>query len=175
MMLNASSSHHTARRDDDAGEFAVIDLLGILRGLGKGKTLPLKWRSILCHELPGSIAVFFGVLQENFDGLNRHRTVAKDRNFRRLSGLHQFLKHENEFLCTLDGKSRDNHCAAPLPSFTNQIRQLRPRVILRMLAISVSRLHDYDLGRFPSLRPRINYLARRYVLVVHATDIAGEQ
>src|SRR5215831_12656527 len=127
MMLNASSSHHSASRDNDAGKFAVIDLLGILRGLSKAETLPLERRSILRHELLGSIAIFFGVLQENFDGLDRHRTVAKDRNSRRLSGLHQFLEHENKFLCTLDGKSRDNHCAAALHSLANQIRQLRPR------------------------------------------------
>src|SRR6185312_7223012 len=103
MVLNTSARDHAARRNNDAWESAIIDLLRLLRRLGEGKALPLKRRTVVRDQLPGCVAVLFVVLQKYLDRFNGHRAVTKDRHAGALAGLHQLFHHEEEFLRTLHG------------------------------------------------------------------------
>src|SRR6266446_189992 len=80
MMENAPARHHAARRNNDRGILACIDLLRLLGRLCEGDSRPVEWGTVLLDEIGGLRRVFLGVLQKNFDRLDGHRTIAKNWN-----------------------------------------------------------------------------------------------
>src|SRR5215469_1630980 len=85
MMLNPSTGHHPARRNNDGRELRLIDLLRLFCRQRKMKARPLERRAVAADQLFGYVAVLFGVLQKNFDRLDRHGAVTEDRHPRRLA------------------------------------------------------------------------------------------
>ncbi len=75
------------------------------------------------------------MLQENFHRLDRHGAVAVHRDARNLSGLHQFLEHEEKFLGAFDGKCGHDHAAAALHGLADDLGQFRPRIVGRVLRL----------------------------------------
>src|SRR5208337_2778829 len=96
MMQNAPARHHAAGRNDDRRRKHGVNLLRLLRGLGKGETRPLERRTIAANHVASVVAVLFVVLQKNFDRLDRHGAIAEDRQARNLLLLHQVLEDEYE-------------------------------------------------------------------------------
>src|SRR5437868_10173984 len=135
-MLDASAGDHSARRDDDAWRFRLVDLLRLFCSLREVEALPLQRRAIARDQLFGCVAILLRVLQEYFYSLDCHWAVAINGHSRRLPGFHQLLEHENELLSTLNRKGRNNHAAATFDGLSNQLGQLGPRVIGRMAAVS---------------------------------------
>ena len=70
---------------------------------------------------------------------------------------------------------RNNHASAPLRRFPNQLRQFRPRIIRRVLTITVCRLHYKKVGDFTLRRTRVNDFSGGNVLIVDASDVSGEK
>src|SRR5882724_3794553 len=80
MMQDASARHHAARRNNDRGILAGIDLLRLFGRLCEGESRPVERGTVFLDQVSGLRRVFLGVLQKNFDRFDRHRTVAKNWN-----------------------------------------------------------------------------------------------
>src|SRR5947199_6467456 len=137
-MLDASAGDHSARRDDDAWRFRVVDLLRRFCSLREVEALPLQRRAIARDQLFGCVAILLRVLQEYFYCLDCHWAVAIYGHAWRLPRFHQLLEHENELLRALNRKGRNNDAAAAFDGRANDARQFRPGIICGMLTVSVS-------------------------------------
>ena len=115
------------------------------------------------------------MLQEDFDRLDRHGAVAVHRDARNLPGFHQILKHEEKFLRAFDGERRHDHTAAALDGLADDPCQFRPRIVRRVLAVAVSRLHHQNVGGLAFGGPRAHHFAGSAVLVAHAANVSAEQ
>src|SRR5437667_10431085 len=141
-MLDAPASHHTARRDDDARRFRLVDLLRLFCSLREVEPLPLQRRAIARDQLFGCLAILLRVLQEYFYCLDCHWAVAIYRHAWRLPRFHQLLEHENELLSTLNRKSGNNDAATAFDGRANDASQFRTRIVGGMSAVSVGRFHN---------------------------------
>ena len=85
VMKDAASSDHAARRNNDRRHSGLVDLLGFFGRRSECEARPCQWRAALPDHVAGFVAVFFFVLQKNFDSTDRHRAVTEDRKARDLS------------------------------------------------------------------------------------------
>ena len=175
VMLDASAGRHAAGRDDDAGEFGVVDLLRIFDFVVKIKILPGQRRAILGDELLGFVAELFAVLEKNLHCLHRHRGIGVHRQARDLAGFHHVFQHEENFLRALHGEGGDNDTAAASNGRVNQLGEFRARVAGGMQAIAVGGFHHQHVRRFALGRAGVDDASGSDLGVAHTADVASEK
>ena len=168
VMQDPTGVAHAAGRQDDFRSVRVVDLHRFLDRRRKvnvphGKeAVSLKFR-----QGPRFLVVLILRRQGNPRHLRRHGAIDIDWDIRDFAGLLQFLEIVQQDLRTADGKSRDDHVAAPLHRAVHDIRQFLLLVVFLVQAVAVGRFRDDEVGAADFFR----ILEDR---VVRLADVAGE-
>src|SRR4051812_44330659 len=85
VMQNAPSRRHAARRNDDAGILTRVDFLRLLGRDRKCQAGPIERRTVFLDQVCRLRCELIGMLEENVNRFDRHRTVAVNGHTRNLA------------------------------------------------------------------------------------------
>ena len=146
MVQDASSVHHAAGGDDDAGPALGVDRLGFIGGPCQ---LHKRAGQRLCHtgQLGLAEVVLPLMATEDRHCLDGHRRVDPDRHLGHPTGRHQRAQQVDELLGAAHCERGDQHHAAASDGLVHHALQFLERTCLRMVTVAVGAFTDKIVAR----------------------------